>query len=322
MNTLHSKKLNILSAGLILALCITLVACSDKTDSQKASEAAVKTQPQKPQTTIERLVQFPEKDLRDNARKATMDNRWYKPSGNNALEYYLALKMKLKAPDESVELALADILPYAVIGMDQAINKFDDKEALRLESLIRMADPNAPALARVKTDLEKMKVREALAAETAVAAEKAKADQEAKALADAAKAKLDAANRAQEQAAVAPAPVVNTPAPAAPVVQQQAPVPVVRAPAPAPAPAPATRAPIVPISTPQPPYPKEAMKTGATGEVTVDISINEIGDVSDVVIVNSKPGRMFDKTVINTVRSWKYRGNGEATTVRRTFVFK
>lgn len=319
MNTLHSKKLNILSAGLILALCITLVACSDKTDSQKATEASVKTQPQKPQTTIERLVQFPEKDLRDNARKATMENRWYKPSGNNALEYYLALKIKLKAPDESVELALADILPYAVIGMDQAINKFDDKEALRLESLIRMADPNAPVLARVKTDLEKMKVREAQAAETAAAAEKAKADQEAKALADAARAKLDATNRTQEQATVAPAPVVNTPPPA-PVVQQQAPAPVVRDPAPAPKPA--TRAPITPISTPQPEYPKEAMKTGATGEVTVDISINGIGDVTDVVIVNSKPGRLFDKTVINTVRGWKYRGNGEATTVRRTFVFK
>lgn len=318
MNTLHSKKLNILSAGLILALSITLVACSDKTDSQKATEATVSTQPQKQQTTMERLVQFSEKDLRDNARKATMEQRWYKPSGNNALEYYLALKMKLKAPDESVELALADILPYAVIGMDQAINKFDDSEALRLESLIRMADPNAPALARVKTDLEKMKVREAQAVEIAAAAEKAKIDQEAKALADATKAKLEAAKKIQEQVAVAPAPVVNTPPPP-PVVQQQAPTPVVQAPPP---PKPVTRASITPIRTPQPPFPKEALKVGATGEVTVDIRINGIGDVTDVVIVNSKPGRMFDKTVINTVRDWKYSGNGEGTTVRRTFVFK
>lgn len=304
----------------MLALCVTLAACSDKADPQNVAGSTVATQEQKPQTAIDRLVQYSEKDLRDNARKATMDNRWYKPSGNNALEYYLALKIKLKAPDESVELALADIMPYAVIGMDQAINKFDDREALRLESLIRMADPNAPALARVKTDLEKMKARQAQAVEAEIAAQKAKADQEAKALADAAKAKLDAANKSQaDSAPVATTPVINTPPPPPAPVIQQAPAPVVQAPVAAPKPA--ARPPITPISTPQPPYPKEALKIGATGEVTVDISINEIGDVTNVVIVNSKPGRTFDKTVINTVRGWKYRGNGESTTVRRTFVF-
>lgn len=319
MNALNQNKSNLLSVALTLALSITLVACSDKNDAQKAGEAAQKTQAQKPQSSIDRLVQFPEKDLRDNARKATMEQRWYKPSGDNALEYYLALKIKLKTPDESVELALTDILPYAVIGMDQAIAQFDDKEALRLESLIRMADPNAPALARVKTDLEKMKVRQAQAAEAETEAEKTKIEKEEKALADAAKAKLEAANKTKEEVTqTTPAP---TPVAAPPPVVQQAPVAVVQQAPPPQAPTPVAKSSITPLSTPQPPYPKEAMASGAKGEVVVEISINEIGDVTNVVIVSSKPGKTFDRTVLNTVRKWKYRGNGEATTVRRTFVF-
>lgn len=318
MNALNQNKSNLLSVALTLALSITLVACSDKNDAQKASDAAQKTQAQKPQSSIDRLIQFSEKDLRDNARKATMEQRWYKPTGNNALEYYLALKIKLKKPDETVDLALVDILPYAVIGMDQAIAQFDDKEALRLESLIRMADPNAPALARVKTDLEKMKVRQAQAAEAEAEDEKAKTAQEEKALADAAKAKLEAANKSKEevtQTTSAPAPVAAPP----PVVQQAPPppAPVVNAPEPQPA----AKAPVVPLNNPEPAYPREALASKIKGEVVAEISINGAGDVTNVRIVSSTPRNVFDRSVVTTVRKWKYRGNGEATTVRRTFVF-
>lgn len=311
--------------GLCVALSLALAACSEKSGEQADGAAGVtKTQKQKAQTSIDRLVQFPEKDLRDGARKAVMEQRWYKPSGNNALEYYLALRLKLKAPDDSVETALVDILPYAVIGMDQAIANFDDREALRLESLIRMADPNAPALARVKADLEKMKARQAQAAAEASAEEQAKTEQEAKALADA-KAREEAARRAREAAAPvaaapisAPAPAVQAPAPAvqAPAPQVQAPAPVASAPPPA-----ATRAAVSPISTPQPPYPREALASGVKGEVVAEISINGAGDVTGVRIISASPRNVFDKTVVSTVRRWKYRGNGENTTIRRTFAF-
>ncbi|MFM6989392.1 MAG: energy transducer TonB [Arenimonas sp.] len=311
--------------GLCVALSLALTACSEKSGEQADGAAgAAKTQKQKAQTSIERLVQFPEKDLRDGARQAVMEQRWYKPSGNNALEYYLALRLKLKAPDDSVETALVDILPYAVIGMDQAIANFDDREALRLESLIRMADPNAPALARVKADLEKMKARQAQAAAEASAEEEAKTAQEAKALADA-KAREEAARRARETAAPvaaapvsAPATAAQTPAPAvqAPAPQAQAPAAVASAPPPA-----ATRAAVTPISTPQPPYPREALASGVTGEVVAEISINAAGDVTGVRIISASPRNVFDKTVTSTVRRWKYRGNGENTTIRRTFAF-
>ena len=307
---------------LSLAICLALAACSDKKEEQAAAQAPVKTQKQVMKSSVDRLVQWPEKDLRERARKAAMEQRWYKPPGNSALEYYLALRKKLGTPDESVETALVDILPYAVIGMDQAIANFDDKEALRLEALIRMADPNAPALARVSKDLEKMKARQA-------EAEQSKAEEEQQKLADEAKAKEDAARKAREAAAAetqqtqAPAPVANTaPPPPAQTVQQ--PVTVVPEPVrppPAPVQAPAARAAIEPISTPQPPFPREALLAGTKGEVVAEISIDGAGNVTNVRIISASPRNVFDKSVLTTVRRWKFRGNGEATTIRRTFAF-
>lgn len=306
---------------LSLAICLALAGCSDKKDEQAAAQTPVKTQKQVMKSSVDRLVQWPEKDLRERARKAVMEQRWYKPSGDSALEYYLALRKKLGTPDESVETALVDILPYAVIGMDQAIANFDDKEALRLEGLIRMADPNAPALARVSKDLEKMKVRQAQAEEAKVQDEEAK-------LAET-KAKEDAARKAREEAAAetqqtqAPAPVASS-APPPPVQAAPQPVTVVPEPVrppPAPTPAPAARAAIEPISTPQPPFPREALLAGTKGEVVAEISIDGAGNVTNVRIISASPRNVFDKSVLTTVRRWKFRGNGEATTIRRTFAF-
>ena len=310
------------SAPLILsiAICFALAACSDKNDDQTAAQAPAKTQKQVMKSSVDRLVQWPEKDLRERARKAAMEQRWYKPSGNSALEYYLALRKKLGTPDESVETALVDILPYAVIGMDQAIANFDDKEALRLEALIRMADPNAPALARVSADLEKMKIRQAQAEEN-------KAEEAETELADAAKAKEDAARKAREEAAAreqettsAPvaAPVQAAPAPVVPQPVTVVPEPVVQAPVPPP---PAAGAAIEPLSTPQPPFPREALLAGTKGEVVAEISIDGTGNVTNVRIISASPRNVFDKSVLTTVRRWKFRGNGESTTIRRTFAF-
>jgi protein TonB len=324
MNTsISGKPRTLVYLGLPLALCFALAACSDKEKDKADATAAAATQKQKITTSVDRLMQWPEKDLRAKARQAVTEQRWYKPTGNSALEYYLALKRKLGKPDESVDTALADILPYAVIGMDQAIANFDDREALRLEGLIRMADPNAPALARVKSDLEKMKTRQAQAETDKASAEELAAENEAKAKEDAAKAKEDAAKKAKDEADKAEqtvaAPVVQAPV-SAPVVQ--APAPVVQAPVSAPVvQAPAAKAAIVPLQTPQPEYPREALMAGTKGEVVAEISINGAGAVTSVRIISASPRGVFDKTVISTVRRWKYQGNGESTTIRRTFAF-
>jgi periplasmic protein TonB len=319
MNTsISGKTRTLVYLSLPLSLCFALAACSDKEKDKTDAAAASATQKQKITTSVDRLMQWPEKDLRAKARQAVTEQRWYKPTGNSALEYYLALKRKLGKPDESVDTALADILPYAVIGMDQAIANFDDREALRLEGLIRMADPNAPALARVKSDLEKMKTRQAQAEVDKASAIELAAESEAKAKEDAAKAKEEAAKKAKEEtAAVAAAPVPVAAAPA-PVVQ--APAPVVQAPAPV-VQAPAAKAAIAPLQTPQPPYPREALISGTKGEVVAEISINGAGEVTGVRIISASPRGVFDKTVLSTVRRWKFQGNGESTTIRRTFAF-
>ncbi len=305
-----------------LVICVLLAACSDKKEDASTVQTPVKTQKQVMKSSVDRLVQWPEKDLRDSARKAVMEQRWYKPSGNSALEYYLALKKKIGKPDESIDTALADILPYAVIGMDQAIANFDDKEALRLEGLIRMADPNAPALARVSGDLEKMKARQADAEVAKAEAEEEKLT-EAKAKEEAAKkAKEQAASLEQEQTTAAPAPVRAAPAPVTPpptpTTVVPTPEPVVQAP---PQQQPAARAALEPISTPQPPFPREALLAGTKGEVVAEISIDGAGNVTNVRVISASPRNVFDKSVVTTVRRWKFRGNGESTTIRRTFAF-
>ena len=60
---------------------------------------------------------------------------------------------------------------------------------------------------------------------------------------------------------------------------------------------------------------------GTKGEVVAEISINGAGEVTGVRIISASPRGVFEKSVISTVRRWKYQGNGENTTVRRTFVF-
>lgn len=306
--------------GLPLSLCLALVACSGGDKDKDAAASPATTQKQKLTTSVDRLMQWPEKDLRARASKAVIEQRWYKPTGNSALEYYLALKRKAAKPDESVDTALADILPYAVIGMDQAVASFDDREALRLEALIRMADPSHPALARVKSDLEKMKGRQAQAELDKVAAEALKLESEAKAKETAAKAKEDAAKKVKEESSKADV-VASAPVAAPPPAVVVAPQPVVVAPPPVVAPSPAAKAAIVPIRTPQPEYPREALLAGTKGQVVAEISINGAGDVTNVRIISASPRNVFDKSVLSTVRRWKYQGNGENTTIRRTFVF-
>ncbi len=304
--------------GLPLSLCLALVACSGGDKDKDAATSPTTTQKQKLTSSVDRLMQWPEKDLRARASKAVIEQRWYKPTGNSALEYYLALKRKAKTPDESVDTALADILPYAVIGMDQAVASFDDREALRLEALIRMADPSHPALTRVKSDLEKMKGRQAQAELDKIAADALKLENEAKAKELAVKAKEEAAKKAKEAelkpVVVAPAQVAAPP----PVV---APAPVVAPPPVVAAPVPAARADIVPLRTPQPDYPREALAAGTKGQVVAEISINGAGDVTNVRIISASPRNVFEKEVLTTVRRWKYQGNGTNTTIRRTFVF-
>lgn len=78
--------------------------------------------------------------------------------------------------------------------------------------------------------------------------------------------------------------------------------------------------PIVRIS---PKYPLNAIRNGIEGWVMLAFTINSIGEVENVSVVNSQPKRVFDKAARQALKKWKYRAkkvNGKAVEQRNLTV--
>jgi protein TonB len=269
--------------------------------------------------------------LRAAASSALREQRLYAPPGNNAMEYYLALRDK--APnDAAIASALTDLLPYALIATEQSISRDDFTEAQRLYALMEKADPKAPALPRLKqaisdgqaavakrtadqatkteedakrqADLEKQRQADQKKAQEAAAKQLA-AQQAADQQAAAQKAADDraAAQRAAAAAArpAAPAqsgpPAATTPAPAAASTELRA------------------------ISTPAPKYPPEAYRAGTQGEVQVEFTVGTDGSVSNARVVRANPPRVFDREALSAVKRWRFQPIAAPVTTRRTIGF-
>src|SRR5690606_12249087 len=109
-------------------------------DPQSAAPAA-----QPPAPAVAASVQAMGADqLREAATQALRENRMYAPAGDNAMEYYLALRDKLP-DDPAVASALTDLMPYTVIAAELAVSREQFDEAQRLVALLEKADPPAPA---------------------------------------------------------------------------------------------------------------------------------------------------------------------------------
>ena len=88
--------------------------------------------------------------------------------------------------------------------------------------------------------------------------------------------------------------------------------PPVVAPPPPPPPKPAIRRGVKRLSGDYPEFPKAAIKSGIEkGSVVARLAIDEKGNVTDVTIVSADPPRVFDRTVIDALRSWKFSAEGE-----------
>ncbi|HPW33654.1 MAG TPA: energy transducer TonB [Arenimonas sp.] len=330
--SINAKK-HLLPCALLIALGLGLTACNKEeapateaaTDTAAQTDAQIAKAAQAAQAAEAALAALPVEELRKRASTAFREQRLYAPAGDNAMEYYLALRKKSDKPDANSESALMDLMPYTVIAAEQAIGRYDFVEAERLRALLERADPQAPALPRIA---EAISTGKANAAQRVV--DDAKRTEEEKRLADLAKQKaLDDAAKAA--AAVKTAPTTT----AAPAAETRAPAPVVTAPAPvvsAPAnnpppvsapvrPAPSTSSALVAISTPQPAYPAEAIRGGITGSVEVEFLVNRDGSVSDVKVIKSNPRGTFDRGVQTTVRKWQFQPLDEPRTVRRNFNF-
>lgn len=279
--------------------------------------------------------------LRDAARKAYDDNRLYAPVGNNAMEYYLALRDK-QPGDASASSALNDLLPMAVIATEQGIAREDFDEAKRLLALIGKADPNHPALDRLKTSIGK---GEALAAQRAQQ-QQLTAEQEAKLKEEQAKKREEdqkklqeqqrqlaeqqaqQAQQAQQQAAQqAAAEEERRRAAAAQAAAAQAaaatPAP---APASAPAPRPTASSALEAVSQSAPRFPPAAQRAGASGSVQVEFTVGTDGSVTSARVVSSEVPRQFardfEREALTAVKRWRFQPINQATTTRRTINFQ
>jgi protein TonB len=63
-------------------------------------------------------------------------------------------------------------------------------------------------------------------------------------------------------------------------------------------------APIVRIP---PDYPPQAARDGKEGWVRLSFTINEVGGVEDVEVLDADPKRVFDRNAKRALRKWKYR---------------
>lgn len=315
--------------SIALALGLGLAACSkDEPAPAEAEQAAAPAQPAGPtaeelaaqqaaQAAQAALAALTPEELRSRGSQALREQRLYAPAGDNAMEYYLALREKSDKPDASAESALIDLMPYAIIAAEQAIGREDFTEAERLRTLIEKTDAQAPALPRITDSIAKGKA----GAADREAQELAREEQRVR------DAEAAAERAAAEAAAAAAAPTTPTPAPAQPEPQTATPppAPVVAQPTPppaaAPAPAPRASSPVG-VRTPQPPYPRAAARAGITGEVTVEISIAADGSVTNVRVVRAQPRGEFDREVIQTVRGWQFEPMDAPATLTRTFTFR
>jgi protein TonB len=271
--------------------------------------------------------------LRAAASSAQREQRLYAPAGNNAMEYYLALRDK--APnDAAVTSALTDLMPYALIATEQSISRDDFAESQRLYALMAKADPNAPALPRLKqaiADGQASLAQRTAAAETkSVDEAKRQADLAKQRLADQQKAQQAAAQQlatqqaasqaaakqaadqkaAEDRAAAARAAAATPrPQPAAPTPAQTA------------AQAPAAAATLRAISTPAPAYPPDAYRSATAGEVVVELTVGTDGSVSSARVVRSTPPRVFDRAALAAVKRWRFQPVSAPITTRRTIGF-
>ena len=62
-----------------------------------------------------------------------------------------------------------------------------------------------------------------------------------------------------------------------------------------------------PIVRIEPKYPVQAARDGKEGWVKLSFTINEVGGVDDVTVIEAQPKRVFDREAKRALRKWKYK---------------
>ncbi|MFC5568946.1 TonB family protein [Lysobacter yangpyeongensis] len=61
-----------------------------------------------------------------------------------------------------------------------------------------------------------------------------------------------------------------------------------------------------PVKRVNPEYPPEAARSGTTGFVEVEYTVDASGKVSSVSVVNAKPARTFESAAVKAVKQWEF----------------
>lgn len=337
-----------LPGSVLLGLLLALPACKRETGTPQQPAAA--TQAATPVPAVSSQVSaMPAEALREAAQKAIAEQRLYAPAGENAMEYYLALREKAPG-DMAVSNALADIQPYTLIAAEQALVRQDLGEARRLYALLEKTDAAAPALPRLKqsiADTEAILARsERESAQADEGSRQAQMEQhraeqqqlqqqaaeqlaareaEERRLAELRAAEALAQQAAERRAASEAAAAARRQAEA----QRAAPPPAEPAPAPVAAPEPEPVAPkpvanveLRPVSTPAPRYPAAALRSGRSGSVQVEFTVDVNGHVTSARVISATPPRLFNNETLSAVRRWRFQPIDQPVTSRRTITFQ
>ena len=327
-----------LALGALLVIVVS--ACGKKEEAVPAAGTgpAAATQPVAPpaQAVSAEVAALSADDLRKKASQAYQDSRLYAPAGDNAMEYYLALRDKSPG-DPGVSSALTDLLPMTVIATEQSRDRGDFVEAQRLYGLIEKADKNHPSLARLKSTIataqetevkraeeqklttEEETARKAQLEKDRLAQQQLQQQQAAQQLAAQQQASQQAeqdaaAKRDADQKAAAQREADQKAA-------QQRAAAQTAAEKPAEKPAAAASSDLRPVSTPAPRYPPEALRSGQSGEVQVEFTVGSDGSVTSARVVRSNPPRVFDREAVAAVKRWRFEPVAAPVTTRRTIGF-
>jgi protein TonB len=243
------------------------------------------------------------------ARDAMNEQRYLAPAGNNAFEFYL--RVLEKDPGNKVASdALRETFPFAAPAAEQAINSRDFNEAQRQIDLLAKADPTNFTLTILRSKLDAQRKtldkqqQQALDQEKAqqLAAQKEAADKIAGAqLAEQQKAQLTeqkkaeadrAARQKEQQQAVAsnPTPANGSAPETASISGQSA--------------GKATGAVLLRAAAAR--YPSAAMRARQAGWVLVSFTVDADGGTSDVKVLDSQPGRVFDRAATDAIKRYRF----------------
>lgn len=313
----------VLAAGLVLAACGKQPPAEPPAAAAPAKPAAAPAAA--PAADDSQVATLSADELRAAASKAYADNRLYAPAGDNAVEYYLALRAKSPA-DAAAASALTDLLPMTVIAIEQSVNRDDFSEARRLSALLEKADAQHPALARLKASIAAQEASAAQRAQALTAEEEARRQRELeqKRLADQKKqqeeaAKKLAAQQAAEKEAADKAAAARATDRAAANAAPERPAPARSEPSTAAAVPSASD--LRPISMPAPRFPPDALRAGTSGSVLVEYTVGTDGTVTAARVVRANPARIFDREAVNAVRKWRFQPVAAPVTTRREISF-